>query len=234
MSRRQQILELRKQAPQILPSLLLCDFGNLSTEVQRLEQCGIQGLHLDVMDGNFVPNLTYGMPIVEGLRKHTALPLDVHLMIADPQDYAESFYHAGADSITFHVEAVEDPQPILSQIHDYGAAAGIALNPLTPLKRIESCVGRCDMVLIMSVQAGFGGQSFQDVALDKLVQAREMFGPDVLLEIDGGINSSTIGECVSSGAELLVVGSAIFRQPSYEAAITSLQALMAKAKSQST
>ncbi|MEM7313816.1 MAG: ribulose-phosphate 3-epimerase [Planctomycetota bacterium] len=227
MSRRQRILELKSNGPHVLPSLLLCDFGDLKSECQRLEQAGIECLHLDVMDGQFVPNLTYGMPIVEGLRRHTKLPLDVHLMIADPAKYIDQFFEAGADAITFHIEACPDPQPVLKRIRELGAASGIVVNPKTPLEKIESCVGLCDIVLIMSVEAGFGGQSFQSSTLERLVQAREMFGPDVLLEVDGGVNKTTIGDCVQNGAELLVAGSAIFRQRDYQVAVSELNDLAA-------
>ncbi len=227
MSRRERILQLKSTGPHVLPSLLLCDFGDLKSECHRLEEAGIQCLHLDVMDGQFVPNLTYGMPIVEGLRRHTQLPLDVHLMIANPEKYIEQFYESGADAITFHIEACDNPRPVLEKIRTLGAASGIVVNPKTPLSKIESCVGLCDIVLIMSVEAGFGGQSFQPSTLERLVEARTMFGPDVLLEVDGGVNKSTIIECVQNGAELLVAGSAIFRQSDYRTAVSDLNDLAA-------
>jgi ribulose-phosphate 3-epimerase len=222
MSRRDRFLCLRHSAPSVLPSLLLCDFANLQREVERLEEAGIQALHLDVMDGNFVPNLTYGMPLVASLRRVTALPLDVHLMIERPQRYIQGFHEAGADAITVHIEALEQPTEVLDEIRQLDIAAGIALNPGTPMSRLELCLGRCDLVLAMSVEAGFGGQPFNEVALSKLRQAREMFGEEVLLEIDGGVNRSTIGKCQAAGAQLLVVGSAIFKKPDYTAAVAEL------------
>jgi len=222
MSRRRHLLSLRQSAPAVLPSLLLCDFANLEQEVRRLEQAGVQALHLDVMDGRFVPNLTYGMPIVEGLRAVTDLPLDVHLMIANPERYIEQFYRAGADIITIHVEATREPAALLRQIRDLDCGAGIAFNPDTSLEQIEGCVEHCDLALVMSVEAGFGGQSFQPVALDKLRAIRGMVRDEVLLEVDGGINKTTVRQCVDAGAQLLVVGSAIFRQPDYSVAVEDL------------
>ena len=225
MSRRDQFCQLRSFAPAILPSLLLCDFGNLQREVERLAAAGVRGLHLDVMDGNFVPNLTYGMPIVAGLSKLTEMPLDVHLMIQSPEQYVDEFVEAGATAITVHAEATENPVALLQQISQADVAAGIAINPDTPVASLAPCVGHCDLVLIMSVQAGFGGQAFRTDALSKLAEARELFGPDVILEIDGGVNSSTIADCTRAGAELLVVGSAIFRADDYSSAVAELSNL---------
>lgn len=223
MDARERIVRLQQQTPLILPSLLLCDFGNLQSEVEKLERAGIQALHLDVMDGQFVPNLTYGFPIVEALRQVTELPLDVHLMIDSPQRYIERFREAGADCMTVHVEAVAEPAAVLEQIHRTGAAAGIAINPDTPMDRLGDCLDQCDLVLVMSVQAGFGGQSFRHEALSRLKQLRQQVASQVLLEVDGGINRETIGPCAAAGAELLVVGSAIFGQPDYGQAIQMLQ-----------
>ena len=225
MSRRQNILDLRSSAPQILPSLLQCDFGDLRGEVQQLEAASVKCLHLDVMDGHFVPNLTYGMPIVSGLRKHTKMPLDVHLMIANPEKYIDQFYEAGADAITIHVEAVDDAGPVLRKIRDLGAASGLALNPDTPLSAVEPYLDDCDLVLPMSVNAGFGGQKFNSVALDKLRELRKL-KPDLLLEVDGGVNPETIADCVRAGAELLVVGSAIFKHDNYEQALNHMYGLL--------
>jgi ribulose-phosphate 3-epimerase len=215
---------LRGIRPSILPSLLLCDFSDLRHEVELLEESGVEVLHLDVMDGHFVPNLTYGMPIVEALRKITNLKLDVHLMISDPGTYARQFVAAGADCITFHIEAVSSsPVPILEEIRNQGVAAGLAINPGTSMERLLSFVPECDLVLIMSVPAGFGGQPFQTVALERLQELRRDFGPDLLLEIDGGINVDTVGPATSHGADLLVVGSAIFREADYCQAMTRLR-----------
>jgi ribulose-phosphate 3-epimerase len=230
MTRTNRLVELREAVPVILPSLLLCDFGNLEREVENLREAGIRALHLDVMDGQFVPNLTYGMPIVEALRRLTDMPLDVHLMIAEPQRYLRQFVDAGADVLTIHVEAVADPAQALTEIRNLGVAAGIALNPDTPLSSLQTCFGVCDLVLVMSVQAGFGGQGFRTVALDKLREIRTLVGREVLLEVDGGVNEATIGACADAGAQLFVVGSAIFRAPSYEQAIRNLLATAKGAK----
>jgi ribulose-phosphate 3-epimerase len=212
---------IREAGPGILPSLLMCDFGDLKGEVSRLESAGTRVLHLDVMDGHFVPNLTYGMPIVEGLRRHTDLPLDVHLMISDPLTYAEPMAQAGADLLTFHVEAVENPGQVARRIRDLDVGVGVALNPTTPLEKLDECLDDVDLVLAMSVDAGFGGQAFNPIALEKLSVLREAY-PDLLLEIDGGINQETIGAAREAGADLFVVGSAIFKHADYGAAMSAL------------
>jgi ribulose-phosphate 3-epimerase len=219
------LADLQAAAPAILPSLLLCDFGNLEREVAALEAAGVPGLHLDVMDGNFVPNLTYGMPIVAAVRRLTKLPVDVHLMIADPLTYAPQFCDAGADAITFHIEAVDDARPVLEAIRSRGVAAGVAINPATPLEDLDDCLDLCDLVLVMSVKAGFGGQKFQPIALEKLRALREQLGDRVVLEVDGGVNASTIADCSAAGAELFVVGSAIFNEQDYRGAVQQLREL---------
>lgn len=224
MSRRS-LEPLLRAAPAVLPSLLLCDFGNLAREVRRLEEAGVKALHLDVMDGHFVPNLTYGMPIVAAFRRLTDLPLDVHLMIANAEQYVGAFCEAGADHLTVHVEATEDAPALLSQIRSLGVGAGIALNPDTPLSVIEPCLPLADLVLVMSVPAGFGGQTFDDRALDKLQALRSKVASNVALEIDGGINQKTISRAAAAGAHLFVVGSAIFNQPEYDAPVAELTRL---------
>ena len=216
-------MQLGKPGPVILPSLLLCDFGRLADEIALLEEAGVEALHLDVMDGHFVPNLTYGMPIVEAVRRHSSLPLDVHLMIAEPQRYVEDFCRAGADGVTVHVEACDRPGDVLKQIRSQGAAAGIALNPATPLEALDGCLDLCDLVLVMSVDAGFGGQAFNPVALEKLARLRRQAPDGPLWEVDGGVNESTIGPCAAAGARLLVVGSAIFRHDAYGPALSELR-----------
>jgi ribulose-phosphate 3-epimerase len=222
MSQRDRILDLRNAAPAILPSLLLCDFANLQQEVERLEAAGVPALHLDVMDGHFVPNLTYGMPIVEALRRVSQLPLDVHLMISRPERLVDEFCRAGADLVTVHVEATEDPRLVLEGLRKRGVGAGLALNPQTPLQTAEKYLDACDLLLVMSVPAGFGGQSFDPVALDKLRQARQLAGSHVVLEVDGGINQQTIGPCALAGAHAFVVGSAIFGRSDYAEVVADL------------
>lgn len=224
MSRPDQCALLRRAAPAVLPSLLQCDFGNLQREVERLEEAGVAALHLDVMDGRFVPNLTYGMPLVAALRKLTALPLDVHLMIEAPERYIEAFRDAGADILTVHVEACPDPAAVLDRIKRSGAGVGLALNPDTPLEAVEPFLARCDLVLAMSVPAGFGGQAFDERTPERLKRLRAGMNPGALLEVDGGINATTIGRCAEAGAQLFVVGSAIFGRTDYGAAIRELNA----------
>lgn len=226
MSGRQRLSELQQIAPQVLPSLLLCDFGNLQREVERLAAANVQCLHLDVMDGNFVPNMTYGMPIVAALRGLTDMPLDVHLMIERPDRYLADYINAGADIITVHVEALDDVGATLAQIRNLGAAAGLALNPETPLDTVTPYLDACDLILVMSVNAGFGGQKFNPVALEKLRKLKEVKPDHVVLEVDGGVNSDTIAQCSEAGADLLVVGSAIFRHDDYGQAVHQLHSLL--------
>jgi ribulose-phosphate 3-epimerase len=220
---------LRQPPPVILPSLLLCDFGRLAEEVRAVEAAGARALHLDVMDGNFVPNITYGMPIVEAVRRVTDLPLDVHMMVARPADFVDDFVGAGADIVTIHVEAVDDPRPVLEQVRSLGATASLALNPSTPLERIAPSLPYCDMVLVMSVEPGFGAQEFDPVALDKLRTLKAQYGDRLLLEVDGGVNAETIADCTAAGAQMLVVGSAIFRRrdATYAQSLSELNRLAA-------
>lgn len=212
--------------PAVLPSLLMCDFSNLEREVRRLEEAGIEVLHLDVMDGHFVPNLTYGMPIVSALRKITDLVLDVHLMISEPSRYSQQFIDAGSDVITYHIEAIPSPAELLQKTRDQGVLTGLAINPQTDMALLTPHLSECDVVLVMSVQAGFGGQAFNPIALERLSTLRKQLGESVLLEVDGGVNEKTIGQCVFAGADLLVVGSALFGHPDYCLAISRLQAAM--------
>ncbi|MCA9158871.1 MAG: ribulose-phosphate 3-epimerase [Planctomycetales bacterium] len=216
---------LRCEKHVILPSLLQCDFGNLQREIEQLEAAGVRGLHLDVMDGHFVPNLSYGMPIVAGVRKLTSLPIDVHLMISEPSKYIRQFAEAGADNLTIHAEVSEDVGVALELIRSTGTGVGLAINPGTALNSIEQTLPLCDLLLIMSVNAGFGGQAFNPVALDKLTAAQQAF-PELLLEVDGGVNLATIAKCQQAGASLFVVGSAIFGQSNYRTALEQLSAAL--------
>lgn len=203
--------------------MLLCDFGHLADEIIRLKDAGSTILHLDVMDGVFVPNFTYGMTIVEAVRSLTDMVIDVHLMMVRPEKYIQQFYDAGSDIITIHAEAVEDARPVLDSIKDLGAGAGIAINPPTPVSAIAESLPHADMALVMSVNAGFGGQKFDETVLTKLSEIRALpGGEEILLEMDGGINPDTIKKCTDAGAQLLVAGSAVFKQDSYGDAIASM------------
>lgn len=225
MSRSELVSSLREVSPTILPSLLMCDFGNLASEIETLEEAGVAALHLDVMDGVYVPNFTYGMTIVAAIRKLTDLPLDVHLMMVSPEKYIPQFVEAGADLITFHVETVDDPAAVVKQIHDLGIAAGVAINLDTPVSAIAPVLADADMALVMSINAGFGGQAFNESALDKLDEIRSLpGGEDILLQVDGGINESTIKAATDHGTQLLVVGSAIFKKEDYAKAIETMMA----------
>ena len=224
-SRRRRYAELRAQAPVVVPSLLLCDFGHLADEVRRLEDAGAPALHLDVMDGHFVPNLSYGLPIVEAVRKVTELPIETHLMISNPAEFVKQFHSAGADAITFHYEAVDDPLPVLELLKSLDAEAGLAINPETPVDAIRPFLSAVDIVLVMSVSPGFGGQHFEPVALEKLKALSQLVDPHVILEVDGGVNAETIGRCAAAGAHSHIVGSGIFKQASYATAIAELTQL---------
>jgi ribulose-phosphate 3-epimerase len=230
MPRYQTLAQVHAAAPAVLPSMLLCDFGDLRREVERLHEAGVKALHLDVMDGHFVPNLTYGPTLVEAFRKLTELPLDVHLMIDNPLEFVEEYAKAGADSLTVHIEAVPDPREVLRRIRGLDRLAGLALNPGTPLSAIEPYVGECDIVLVMSVQPGFGGQKFQRVALEKLTTLGSLVSESQLLEVDGGVNDKTIADCAKAGAKLFVVGSAIFRTEDYGQSMTRLSGLIDQAE----
>jgi ribulose-phosphate 3-epimerase len=225
MSRTGQLDELRSAMPVVLPSLLLCDFGHLEREIRRLEEAEVRAIHLDVMDGHFVPNLSFGLTIVETARRLTDLTLDVHLMISNPGEYLSRYVSAGADLLTIHTEVVDDARPLLEEIRTLGAGAGLALNPPTPVKAIEAALGCCDFVLVMSVMPGFGGQEFDDVALEKLRVIRGKADDRLLLEVDGGVNDETIAACAEAGADLLVVGSAITGGDDYRASVMRLTQL---------
>ena len=209
--------------------MLKCDFGNLHRELELLESAGVPALHLDVMDGHFVPNLSYGPMVIERLRAMTELPFDAHLMISDPGRYLDDYLAAGCDCVTFHIEAVPEPGPILERIRRQGAVAGLALNPGTAVEAVRPYLPLCDLVLVMSVEPGFGGQKFQPVALDKLRRLRDWIGEGTLLSVDGGIGPSTIAETARAGAELFVVGSAIFDAPDYRDAVSELTSLVREA-----
>ena len=215
--------------PFIAPSILSADFGRLYQQVEEIAQAGADWIHLDVMDGMFVPNLTYGMPVVAAFRKLTDLPLDVHLMIQEPERYVQQFADAGADLLTVHVETCVEPVDVLRSIQQAGLAAGLALNPSTPVSELEPALGACDLVLVMSVEAGFGGQAFNPVALERLQGLRDRSDRDWILQVDGGVNETTITSCVEAGAQSLVVGSAIFDHAPYRDAVEGLKNLASTA-----
>jgi ribulose-phosphate 3-epimerase len=221
--RRELAGQLRGEFPAIMASVLNCDFGRLREEVAAVEAAGAAAIHLDVMDGHFVPNISFGIPIVEAVRRCTNLPLDVHLMIDNPTAYIEDFRRAGADSMSVHVEVLDDPRPLLEKLHSIGSGAGLAFNPPTPLSAIEASIPYCDIILVMSVMPGFGGQTFEDSVLEKVRALKTWPDMQALVEVDGGVTTSTIGKCAAAGVDLFVAGSAIFRHDDYDTAIRDLR-----------
>jgi ribulose-phosphate 3-epimerase len=224
--------QLKSSLPIVLPALLLCDFGHLADEIARVEAAGAKALHLDVMDGHFVPNLTYGLTIVKAVRQCTKLPIEAHLMISNPADFVTAYHQAGADQLTFHAEAVANPRPVLQAIRKLGASAALAINPSTPVSAIEPFLGDCDAVLVMGVTPGFGGQEFDTRALDKLRQLRKLAGDRLMLGLDGGVHPATIEKAVAAGGQLMVAGSAIFAKDDYGAALHELNDLARRGATQ--
>ena len=211
----------------IAPSILSADFARLAEEVARVEEAGADWLHIDVMDGHFVPNLTVGPPIVEALRKVTALPLDVHLMMTNPDAFIGEFAEAGADYLTVHVEACPHLHRTVQSIKERGVKAGVTLNPATPAGTLSEIVRDADLILIMSVNPGFGGQKFIPSSLRKIAEVRALIDRTqsrALLEVDGGVKPDNVAEILAAGAEVLVAGSAVFSSHDYAAAITALRA----------
>jgi len=203
--------------------VLSADFARLADEIDIITSAGVRIVHLDVMDGHFVPNITIGPPVIAKLRKYSSLVFDAHLMISEPERYAERFAEAGANHITFHIEVAEDPPELINKLHELDCTAGICLNPETPVESIIDVAPLCDMVLVMTVHPGFGGQEFLPDAAKKIVQVREIVGPEIRIEVDGGIDPHTTPIVVSYGADTLVAGNAIFGKSDRIAAINAIR-----------
>lgn len=210
---------------EILPSILSADFGRLADEIRAVEAAGATMLHVDVMDGHFVPNITIGPPVIECIHRATALPLDVHLMISEPGRYLKNFIEAGASSVSVHVEATAHLDRAIQSIKSENCRAGVVLNPATPLAMVEEILESVDYVLIMSVNPGFGGQKFIDYSLDKIARLKDMIDEaelDCRIEVDGGIDNENLREVLEAGAEMIVVGSHIFGAPDPAGAVRDL------------
>jgi ribulose-phosphate 3-epimerase len=211
----------------ISPSILSADFSRLGEHIKQLEECGADMIHIDVMDGMFVPNISFGIPVIKSIRKLTKLPFDVHLMIEEPSRYVEDFVNSGADIITVHYETDRHIDRTINYIKSFGVKAGVALNPATPVECIKHLISNLDMVLIMSVNPGFGGQKYIKYCSDKIKEVRalaDIYNKDVMIQVDGGIDGINIREVVNSGANVIVAGSAVFKNGEIEKNIKSLRA----------
>lgn len=210
----------------IAPSILAADVTQLGNEIKKVEKAGAEYLHIDIMDGHFVPNLSFSADTVKGLRKLSDMVFDVHLMISEPQKYMKSFAEAGADIITVHCEAVDDLKKMAHEIHKLGVRAGVSVKPNTPIDKIKDCISDFDLVLIMTVEPGFGGQSYMTDMNEKISQARKLIdelSPETDLEVDGGIGPDNIAIPVEAGANVIVAGSAIFRAENAEEVICKMR-----------
>ncbi len=207
----------------VSPSILSADFANLEREIKKVEDACADWLHIDVMDGHFVPNITIGVPVVQSIKKVTQLPLDVHLMIENPEKYVKAFADAGADILTFHYEAVSDVEKVVTQIKSYGVKAGMSIKPKTSPKEVLQYLPLLDLILVMTVEPGFGGQKFMEDCAEKITEIKSVAAEDLIIQVDGGVNAQTARICTQFGANSLVAGNYIYKSSDVTQAIYSLK-----------
>ncbi len=208
---------------EIVPSVLACDFGHLAAEIATVEAAGVRMIQFDIMDGHFVPNISFGPPVVAAARPHSSLVFDIQLMVSEPWKHAEAFVRAGANHITFHIETVDRPLDFVRDLHKAGVSAGVALNPRTDALRVSDVAPYCELVLVMTVEPGFGGQEFMPEMVPKIRRVRGLAGPATRVQVDGGISGRTAPRVVRAGADTLVAGSAIFAPKNRAAAIGEMR-----------
>jgi len=210
----------------IAPSVLACDLSRLGEAVREVEDAGADWHHVDVMDGHFVPNLTFGPDIVRAIRRASRLPVDVHLMVTNPETHVEPFVRAGAEIVSFHIEAAKDPVGLIRRIHDLGARAGVVVRPPTPVSSVFPYIGQVEMVLVMTVEPGFTGQQFMPDCVPKIRELRRHAGPALDIQVDGGVNEETVAPAAAAGANVVVAGAAIYRADDPRKALQRIRAAL--------
>jgi len=212
----------------IAPSILACDLARLGEAARAVEEAGADWHHVDVMDGHFVPNLTFGPDVVRAIRRASSLPADVHLMVTNPERHIEAFVEAGAQVISFHVEVADDPPGLIRRIHDLGARAAVVVRPRTPVSSVFPYIGQVEMVLVMTVEPGYTGQKFMPECVPKIAELRRRAGPELDIQVDGGVNEETVVQAAAAGANVVVAGAAVYRADDPRAAVQRIRAALVR------